>query len=166
MQSRRAYYVYPRPVYGIVSSARAPEVCKQRHKQYSNNTCPKNSQNDLTCLLPRPNLQPPYQRVKLAVYYHTHTRAMGGKKEVVKTDGSIRAIGVTVGILRAYCGGVEERGSRDGVAAEAEKVQGRKIDGQAEGTFAAPVPDGLRIEGRGPSWSVSYLDWLPSIMTQ
>ena len=54
---------------------------------------------------------------------------------------------MTSRILRFYGWRVEEAGGGDGVAGEAEDVEGGEVDGEAERGFAEVVRYGLGVEG-------------------
>lgn len=51
------------------------------------------------------------------------------KKKVIEAHRGLGCVGVSICILGAYRGRVEERSRRDGVAGEAEDVERGEIDG-------------------------------------
>jgi hypothetical protein len=57
---------------------------------------------------------------------------------------------MSICILRAYSGRVEEAGCGYRVAVEAEDVEGWKVYCEAERRFAEVIGDGLRVEGSAP----------------
>ena len=64
---------------------------------------------------------------------------------------------MTCRILRFYRRRVEEAGGGDGVAGEAQDVEGGEVDGEAERGFAEVVRYGLGVEGQGPV--VGLVSW-------
>jgi hypothetical protein len=86
---------------------------------------------------------------------------MRRKQEVVEAHRRLWGFGVSVCILRANRGRVEEACCRDCVAGEAEDVEGGEVYREAGGGLAEVVRDGLRVEGGTPGilTSVAGLYW-------
>jgi hypothetical protein len=75
---------------------------------------------------------------------------MRREQEIIESHSGFGCVGVSVCVLRTYRGRVEETCRRDGVAAEAEYVQGREIDCEPERGFALVVGDRLWVKRRAP----------------
>jgi hypothetical protein len=76
------------------------------------------------------------------------------EQEVVEAHRRLRGVGVSVCVLGADCGGVEEACRGYGVAREAEDVERGEIDGEPDGRFAEVVGNGLRVERSTPGVAV------------
>jgi hypothetical protein len=104
-----AHHVYPCPSSRIIPPI-LPHLCKQRHGQYREDAGPPDGEHRPTRLLPGPHLEVPYPREELAVYNHAHDSAMCCEEEVVEAHRGGGVLLVSVCILRANRGGVEEGG--------------------------------------------------------
>lgn len=150
MQQRQAYHIDPCPSISVIASVLPFEADQQYNCKYGSDTCPPDGKHNTAHSLPLAYFEPPYRLEKLAVYDETHDCAVGGKQKIIESHRCNRRFGVSLGILRFDGRGVEERGGGDGVAGEAEDVQGRKVDCKAKGGFADVIGYGLRVEGPGP----------------
>lgn len=64
---------------------------------------------------------------------------MCGKEEIVEPHRRLGGFGVSVGILGLDGWRVEKRGRGEGVADEAEDIEGREVDCEAKGRFAEVI---------------------------
>lgn len=71
---------------------------------------------------------------------------MNTESQVIEADCRLWTDWMAICILSPYDGRVEEDSSADGVAREAEDIQGRKIRCEALRSFPLDVQDDLRIE--------------------
>jgi hypothetical protein len=131
-----AYHVYPSPPLGIEPSLRPNNPSNTSD---SNDTPPPDSQHNPTNLLQFPYLEPPDGGKELTIANYAHDRPMRRKQEVVEPHRRLGRLRMSVCVLALYGGRVEERGCADGVACEAEDVEGGEVDCETEGGAAEVV---------------------------
>lgn len=136
MQQRKAHHINPRPSLSIVSSIYSFDADQHDDGKDGNDAPPPDTKYSATHALSLANLEPPQALEELAVYYDAHDRAVCSEEEIVEAHRCVGSVRVSVGILGFDGWGVEKRGCGQGVAGEAEHIQGGKVDCEAEGGFA------------------------------
>lgn len=140
------HHVNPCPGIGIISAITTSQPHQENGPDDRYHTAPEYAQDCLAGTLGFADLKPPDSGEELAVTDYTHHRAVRSEQEVIEAHGRLWCFRVSVRILRAYRGRVEEGRSGDGVHAEAKDVECRKVYGETERGFARVVRDGLGVE--------------------
>lgn len=147
---QETHHVNPRPAIGVVSPIHPSHADQRDDKKDGSDTGPPDGKHGATNALSPADFKPPNALEKLAVYDDAHEGAVGGKEEIIESHRRLGGVRMPVGVLGFDGRGVEEGGGGEGVAEEAEDVEGGEVDCEAEGGFAEVVGYGLGVERKGP----------------
>jgi hypothetical protein len=75
---------------------------------------------------------------------------MRREEKIIEANRCLGGFGMSVCVLRANRGRVHKTGCRDGIATEAEDIEGGEVYSETQGGFAEVIGDGLWVEGRAP----------------
>ena len=148
--SSRTHHVDPGPPTSIVAKVFAKEDCHERRYQHHGHETPEDAQHRSANSLRPPHRESPYARKELRVYDDAHGRAVCCEQEVIEAYCCLWGVGMSIGVLRADRGRIEERCGGNGIAAKSEDIQGGKVYGETERGFAQVVGNGLWVEGSAP----------------
>lgn len=134
----------------------APRVLALRHDCQDDNDHTEQASTEyprhrLRDSLPRADPKAPQHPPELTVSDQGHDRPMRRKRQIVEPDRRPGAERVARRILPPDQRGEQEARRRDGVADEAEHVDGRVVDRETVGGASVIVKDDLRVEGGRPT---------------
>ena len=99
-----------------------------QYDQDRRDASPKNAGNGLTGTRWGGDVEAPEARIELGVGNDGEHECMAGEDEIVRPHRRLRGARVSRGVLSADEGRVEEARTRDGVAGEAQDVDGGVVD--------------------------------------
>ena len=149
--SRGTDDVNPSPPTGIVRSVRALRHDRHDHNDHRKEATTEYARHRLRDPLLLADLEAPEHAPELTVSNQGQDNPMRRERHIVEPHRRLRAERVARRILPPDERGEEEARGRNGVADEAEDVDGWEVDGETVRGAALVVEDGLRVEGGRPT---------------